>query len=405
MIKAPLLTEEASFITTLSRLRWIAIAGQAITILLVSEGLADELKLPPLWAGVAALVAFNLFASWQLRGHERHSHAMAFTHLLVDVVVLSWMLAWSGGLTNPFGMMYLVLIALAAVALPTPWALATALSCSVGYGASALWGERIPLEGPFYNLHLLGFATSYLITATLLMYFTLQVARERRLRARELYALQERFTRNEGIVALATHAASTAHELNTPLATMTLLADELLAHAESEAQRDDLQTLRQLLVLCRERVKSLALVQREDLQKIIAQWRLVRPAVELHRQIDLPEALRVDPAVAHLVQALLNNAADASAECGCTRVDLRLGYREGRLHGEIRDYGPGFDPLQPLLPATLFRSSKSDGLGVGLALSHATVERFGGSMTLHAAADGGTTIVFTLPLHEEESKS
>ena len=95
----------------------------------------------------------------------------------------------------------------------------------------------------------------------------------------------------------------------------------------------------------------------------------------------------------------MNNAADAGEAAEAPRVDLHLEYGYGALRGEVRDYGRGFDPDQTLLPATsLFNSGKPGGLGVGLALSHATVEQLGGEMTMTAASGGGTRIRFYLPL-------
>ena len=133
-------------------------------------------------------------------------------------------------------------------------------------------------------------------------------------------------------------------------------------------------TLSQLLALCRERIRNLAVPTAVDLVRVVGQWRLIRPTIDLQRSGSLPSSLRVDPAIAHLLQALLNNAADAGEAAGAPRVDLHLEYGYGALRGEVRDYGRGFDPDRTLLPATsLFNSGKPGGLGVGLALSHATV--------------------------------
>ncbi len=229
--------------------------------------------------------------------------------------------------------------------------------------------------------------------------FTTRLAADLRARERELARLRERFTRNEGIVALATHAAAMAHELNTPLATMTLLADEIAAEVKEPELKQDVATLSQLLALCRERIRNLAVPTAVDLVRVVGQWRLIRPTIDLQRSGTLPASLRVDPAIAHLLQALLNNAADAGEAASEPRVDLHLEYGYGALRGEVRDYGRGFDPDQTLLPATsLFNSGKPGGLGVGLALSHATVEQMGGEMTMTAADGGGTRIRFYLPL-------
>lgn len=340
-----------SFLRTLCSLRWLAIAGQAATILVASAVLGLALPLEPLWIGVGVLIGFNVYASLRLRHSRDLSHATAFGHLLVDMAVLAWMVGWSGGLSNPFGMMFLILTALAALALPRNWALAAALAGISGYFAAAIFGQ--PLRGDLntHTLLLWGLAANFLISVVVVLVFTTRLAADLRARERELARLRERFTRNEGIVALATHAAAMAHELNTPLATMTLLADEIAAEVKEPDLKQDVATLSQLLALCRERIRNLAVPTAVDLVRVVGQWRLIRPTIDLRRSGTLPASLRVDPAIAHLLQA-----------------------------------------------TSLFNSGKPGGLGVGLALSHATVEQLGGEMTMTAADGGGTRIRFYLPL-------
>lgn len=381
-------------------LRWLAIAGQAATVLVASHLLGLSLPQGPLWAGIGVLVAFNLYASLRVRRNRAEvSPGIAFAHLLVDISVLAWMLGWSGGIHNPFGLMFLILIALAALALPRAWALAAAMACLTGYLVSGLFGQPLVGQHNPYSLIVSGIAASFLISAMVVLYFSTRLAADLRSRERELAALRERFTRNEGIVALATHAAAMAHELNTPLATMTLLADEIAAEVDTDTLRADAELLSQLLALCRERIQNLAVPTEVDLVREVSQWRLVRPTIELHRTGELPSTLRVEPAISHLIQALLNNAADAGEAAGNPRVDLHLEFRDGALEGEVRDHGHGFDPDHSLLPATsLFNSEKPGGLGVGLALSHATVEQLGGEMTMIPADGNGTRIRFYLPL-------
>jgi two-component system sensor histidine kinase RegB len=389
-----------SFLRTLCSLRWLAIAGQAATILLASSLLRLDLPLEPLWLGVGLLIGFNVYASLRLRHPRDLSHATAFGHLFVDMAVLAWMVGWSGGISNPFGTMFLILTALAALALPRNWALAAALAGVLGYGAAAIFGQ--PLRGDVdpHSLLLWGLGANFLISVVVVLVFSTRLAADMRARERELARLRERFTRNEGIVALATHAAAMAHELNTPLATMTLLTDEIAAEVQDDEDlRADVTTLSQLLALCRERIRNLAVPTAVDLVRVVGQWRLIRPTIDLQRSGTLPTSLRVDPAIAPLLQALLNNAADAGEAADAPRVDLHLEYGYGALRGEVRDYGRGFDPDHAMLPATsLFNSGKPGGLGVGLALSHATVEQLGGEMTMTAAEGGGTRIRFYLPL-------
>lgn len=403
-------TAPTSFLGTLCTLRWLAIAGQAVAILAATGPLRLALEPAPLWLGVGLLAAFNLYAGWRVRRGDA-GPAETFAHVAVDVAVLAWQVAWSGGVANPFTSLFLLPIAFAALALPLRWIYATAAACGAGYAAAAGFGRPLahvhgaPLDG--FDLHLWGMAVNFLISAGVVLYFFSRLASALREREHELSLLRERFARNEGIVALATHAASVAHELNTPLGTLTLMVDDLLERPLPYDLREDHATIRELIDVCRDRVRELAAPaesggdasasRRVDLNRVIERWQLVRPAVELHRSGTIGRYASVDPAVGHLLQALLNNAADAGVRAGVSRVDLHLDADAAGLRGQIRDYGDGFDQARPFLPARLFGSSKPDGLGVGLALSHATVERLGGELSVQASGGRGVCIRFQLP--------
>jgi two-component system sensor histidine kinase RegB len=131
---------DAPFLRTLCSLRWLAVGGQAATILVATWVLGLPLPQLPLWAGVAVLALFNIYT--QLRPEAADTAPLtAFGHILVDVIILTWMVGWSGGMANPFSSLFLILIALAAFALPLRWALAVALACLLGYAASGIFGQ------------------------------------------------------------------------------------------------------------------------------------------------------------------------------------------------------------------------------------------------------------------------
>ena len=158
-----------SFLRTLCSLRWLAIAGQAATILVASSVLGLALPLEPLWIGVGVLIGFNVYASLRLRHSRDLSHATAFGHLLVDMAVLAWMVGWSGGLSNPFGMMFLILTALAALALPRNWALAAALAGISGYFAAAIFGQPLRGDVNTHTLLLWGLGANFLISVVVVL--------------------------------------------------------------------------------------------------------------------------------------------------------------------------------------------------------------------------------------------
>lgn len=141
------------------------------------------------------------------------------------------------------------------------------------------------------------------------------------------------------------------------------------------------------------------------LPQVLEQWRLVRPTITLKRNDDAPLDLPLDPGIGHLLMVLLNNAADAGEKAERPQVDLTLRIQGEDLIGEVRDYGHGFDARQAVLPGTLFNSGKTEGMGVGLALSHATIERLEGELWMRPAHGAGTRVGFRLPLSPRETSA
>lgn len=402
-------TVDPRFLRTLMLLRWVAVAGQSLAILAVTRGLGVPLAQAPLWAGVAALAAYNLAVS--LRPPAAPVTALrALLHLAVDIAQLALVIAVSGGATNPFVSLFLVPIALATLALPVRAILGVAALATLGYAVAAWWGPPLPhvhgLAGLF-DLHLAGMAVNFLLTAAVFVAVLTRLAALRDERERELADLRESRARDEGILGLATHAAAMAHSLNTPLATLTLLLDDLAEDlVPQSALREEAERAQALVAVCRDQVRALARAADPAAQRVlplagwidelVARWELLRPEVGLDRETALPPLrVRADPAVAHLLQALLDNAADASRQRGRERVSLRLRVVDDALLGEVEDEGSGA-PLGGRAPLP-YRSDKQHGLGVGLALSHATVERLGGSLELKPGG-GGSVAQFRLPL-------
>lgn len=401
-----------SFLRVLCNLRWLAIAGQVITVLVVTGPMQVALPRLPLWTGIAVLAVFNLYAEWRVRRNREPDDRELFAHMLADIIMLAWMVGWSGGVENPFCSLFLMPIALSILSLPTHWIWTTAVAGILGFGISALLAQPLPhvhgVLGDAFGVHKLGMLVSFAVSAAVILVFFARMASAWRESEREIAQLRERFARNEGIIALATHAASVAHELNTPLGTLTLMVEDLASDAAQGGRREEFATMRALLDACRDRVRELAGpadgMQRRpqtgaDIERIIEHWRLIRPTIQLRRSGAIAANQLVDAAVGHLIQALLHNAADASEQAGDPHVDLHLDSDGQDMRASIRDYGAGLGAAQPVLPGTLFRTSKPDGMGIGLALSHATVEQLGGTLAMQSPPEGpGVIVTFRLPV-------
>jgi two-component system sensor histidine kinase RegB len=210
---------------------------------------------------------------------------------------------------------------------------------------------------------------------------------------------------------VATQAAGTAHELNTPLASMRLLLGELRReYAGSGALADDLALLETQVDRCSGILHDMAAFGREQLAQVPEQTRLgkllddaldrlrlLRPQVEATCSVDENDAtldLRVPAGLRHALLNLLDNAADASAQRGSDAVRLGAHLDGDWLELLVGDDGPGFGHAGPV---RFGESDKQDGLGLGLALAEATAERLGGEMRAIDDARGGE-IHLRLPL-------
>jgi two-component system sensor histidine kinase RegB len=212
-------------------------------------------------------------------------------------------------------------------------------------------------------------------------------------------------------MAVASLAAGTAHELGTPLATMTVLVDEMLQDDSLNSQaRQDCELLQRQLAQCKSTLNGLTrtaeltsaqqtLQQPLDVfvRQTVERWSVRRPVIvyEIHCGSDGPApVLQYDSTLSQAVENLLNNAADS----GSDKVAVTFSWDEREALLSIRDWGPGIGgELLQDMGKPIVRASPR-GLGIGLLLSHATVERYGGRIELLNAAEGGTEAKLYLPL-------
>lgn len=380
-----------------------------------------------LWSAVAGqLLLTAVCGAVQSRLHT--DQGMAYLGiLLVSMFNLSVYLFATGGHTNPVISLLLLPLALSAVAL-RPWqTLLLALAVVVLY--TALTNFYLPLSmaemdhanhanhsdmgdshQSLMQLHLFGMWLTFAISALLICALVIPLARSVREQQHLIAQQREKMLQDEQLVALATFAASAAHKMGTPLSTLSILVDDFKELVEKQPEwQQDRDLMAQQIELCKSILQGM--MQRADslrqnrpaeimvndlLQQVREQFNLLHPRFEL--QLDNQCRDGVVMADGTLEQALLNlldNAVRASDHAPVLRaVDdgefLRL---------DIQDSGPGIpESIQQQLGQPLV-SSRKDGLGLGLFLSHATVERLGGELSLHSSA-AGTTIKVSLPLKE-----
>ncbi|MBL8297096.1 MAG: HAMP domain-containing histidine kinase [Rhodanobacteraceae bacterium] len=396
---------------TLAWLRFSAVVGQTATVVFVTQGLQIALDTQNLYTGIALLGVFALAVSWRLAQPWPVAAGELMLHVAIDTVVLGWLLYLTGGATNPFAALLLLPITLVATALSPRHVIAVALMSLGTYLVLLRWNQPLPPLGS--GLHVLGMAMSFLISACLLGWFISRLALVLRDNQALAQRIRERALRDEGFLAIATQAAGAAHELNTPLSTMRTLITELRRENTGGALGEDLALLDSQVERCRDSLRELVAAgkaqlaqtsERRRLGDFVAEcqhrYELLRPEVVL--TLDLPQAsaaldILVPAGLRHALLNLLNNAADASLANQADRIGLQIRQAEDLLEFRVRDQGAGFAAGMAAALGNPFQSSKTTGLGIGLALADATAERLGGSLYAREAAAGVETVL-ALPL-------
>ncbi|MBB5360406.1 two-component system sensor histidine kinase RegB [Rhodanobacter sp. ANJX3] len=402
---------------TLAWLRICAIAGQSVAVLFCAWWLHLPIPLLPLLVGVGLLGVFAVFAAWRLRQPWPVREWETVGHIAADIVVLGYLLYFTGGASNPFITLLLVPIALSAAALSARALLTVSALAAVAYVILLNWHVALPMpmhENPRGGLTMseAGTGVNLLISALLLGFFINRLSHALRLQQTEVQRVRERALRDEGILAIATQSAGAAHELNTPLSTMLTLLPELRRdYAADHLLSEDLLLLQDQVNRCRTILREMVAFGKAQLSQeserltvtqfihgCLERFQLLRPEADVSLVLDDNTArtvLRTPPGLRHALLNLLNNAADASASRSSQMVALIV-VREGSwLQLCVRDEGPGFAVTGEL--ALLGESQKQTGLGIGLALAEATAERLNGEL-IAGNTEHGAEMCLRLPL-------
>jgi len=412
-------TEPIGILRLLFWLRAFAIVAQCAAVWVAQYVLAAPLPIRPIVVTVGALALWNVLGFRDLYSDRRVRHGEVALHLIVDVAAFTSMIYFTGGYTNPFVSLYLLPISLAAASLPAAYAWSIGALCGVCY--SLVWRWHVPLPpvnerfGSDFDLHVAGMWVNFLIAATLIVFFVGRTARVLRRRDEELAALRESALRDQQIVELGTLAAGTAHELNTPLSTLAILVEELNETASTPAQREHLSVMAEQIQSINERLNRIAssvgaarsegarqVGLRAYLEELVEQWRGAHPEIDLGVTFDLPEAdtlIVAEATIGQVIRNVLDNAAHATLANGRGSVAVHVRCRGTRLDIAVIDEGAGLDPSLREIGLRVV-STKERGLGIGLLLSRAALERFGGRIELANRPAGGVEAQIHLPLDE-----
>ncbi len=400
---------------TIATMRWIAVIGQLFTVLFVHFSLGIELPLAPILPAILLSGLLNLALVVSFRAAARLGEWPATALFAYDVVQLCYLLLLTGGLHNPFAVLLLLPVAMAAATLGMVPTVSITLLAVVGAALLAVLPEGLPFRGgPLVlpGLYLLAAWTALGLAAILVAMFTWSIAEEARRHAAALAATQLALAREQKLSALGGQAAAAAHLLGSPLGTIAVIAKELVRGLPEDSPfAEEARELQAQAQRCREILQTLGRRPQDAtdarfarapisalLQTIAEEF--ARPGVTLEVRVEPEEGgvepeLVLPPALRHALANFIDNAW-RHAE---SRVEIRVRPGPQRLTLEILDDGPGFPPelLEWVGEPYLTTRRNEGGLGLGIFIANTLLARSGAVVHFDNRAKGArVTVVWPL---------
>jgi two-component system sensor histidine kinase RegB len=417
---APLSTDDATNrknMALLIQLRWTAVIGQIGTIAFVDLWLGIALPLVPMAGLICALVVLNVASLIWVRHRAEINNRELLLALMLDVGALTGQLYLSGGASNPFTSLYLLQVTLGAILLDarSTWSLVALTCMSFAWLTVSYRPLALPQQGfsdPF-SLHIAGMFVGFVLNAVLLVVFMARINRNLRERDAHLAALRQHAVEQDHIVRMGLLASGAAHELGTPLASLSVILSDwrrMPALASDSEVVDDLAEMEASLQRCKSIVTGILVSAGQArgegsspttlitfLTALVDEWRNARSVSNLHFLNLFGEDLAIvsDVTLKQAIFNVLDNALEVSRDW----VEFTVERDGDSLVLSISDRGPGFAPKMLAQLGKPYQSSKGrPGGGLGLFLVVNVIRKLGGVVTAQNHRKRGATVKLTLPL-------
>jgi two-component system sensor histidine kinase RegB len=397
---------------TLVRLRWLAVAGQSAAVAFVHFELSYKLPFSLCLAVIATAALVNLWLGLKWPASHRLEEDLATFLLAFDILQLAALLFLTGGLQNPFAILFLAPVLISAAALSPARTVGLGLLAAlcatllVFYHRKLPWATEGGLDLP--KLYVAGVWSAILLGIAFTAVFAYRIAEEARQLSAALAATELVLAREQHLSQLDGLAAAAAHELGTPLATIALVAKELDLQAPAGSPlKEDTTLLREQVERCRSILTKLTSLDdqqggflesmslRHLIEEVVIPQRSFGVEIDVRCSGEGPEPVtRRSPGLLYGLGNLVDNAADFAESC----IVIEAHWTAHEVCVEIRDDGPGL-PSDVLLRVgepyvtTRGRSREGDdsgsGLGLGLFIAKTLIERSGGQLALANAAPPG----------------
>ena len=401
----------------LIQLRWIAVGGQLVTIAVVNWLMDIQLPLAQLLITPVVLAAINAASLLLLRRRWAVTNGELTAALLLDVVALAWQLYHSGGLTNPFASLFLLQVVIGAILLKPASSWGVALATVVALGVLGTDPMPLTLPQPYREdplaLYLKGSLICFGLIAVLLVAFVTRISRNLRESDAALADIRQRAAEEDHIVRMGLLASGAAHELGTPLSSLSVLLGDwktLPRLSDDLELQDDLEDMEAAVGRCKAIVSGILMsageargvapevtTMRDFLDDIVGEWRSSRLTGTIDYADRFGEDLPIvsDPALRQVIGNIIDNAADVSPGW----IGITAWRERDALVLEVADRGPGFSPEMLASFGQPYRSTKGrPGGGLGLFLIVNVLRKLGGEASASNRFEGGACVRLVLPL-------
>jgi len=398
---------------TILRLRWLAVLGQLAAIFIVVQGLEFDVEVVPCITIVGLSALLNLSLQIVFNPMQRLEPVYAAALLALNIVELAGLLFFTGGLQNPFSFLFLAPVLISATALPVRLTITLGLLAVACATALVFIHQPLPWDGDepliLPPIYLIGVWISIVLAIGVTSLYSFQVTEEARKLSDALAATELVLAREQHLSQLDGLAAAAAHELGTPLSTITVIATEIEREmAPDSPHADDVKLLREQAQRCRGILAKLTQLSSsaEPFDRMPLSG-LIEETVAPHRNFGVAIAVallpddaaepigRRNPVILYGLGNLLENAVDFARE----RVDVTAEWSAQEITLTINDDGPGFAPEimdrigEPYVTGRRnLRHSvdvEAGGLGLGLFIAKTLLERSGAKLVFANRAAPG----------------
>jgi two-component system sensor histidine kinase RegB len=406
-------------IRTLVNVRWMVIVGEVLLLAAMRLVLGYHAPYAACALVIAAGVAVNLVTTFARGPPQRVlDDPEAVAHLALDIVQLATLIALIGGTANPFVLVLIAPVTLAAATLPLrPLLLVGGLASIVSLmlAVVALNYPGVAAEPRLTVEYRIMSGVANVAGIALIAGFVRQSVVEAARMALALDVTQAVLSREQRLSALGALAAAAAHELGTPLATISIVSKEMIREAPTPQVKEDAELLQSQAERCREILKRLAATPdkaTDEVHERLSLRQLVQEVIEPHanaskevrveaivsgaKGVKTPDIRRL-PEITHAFTTFVENAVDFAQ----SEILVSARFDADSVTIEVRDDGPGFapeilaklgEPYVTSRPGAEGSRTGHIGMGLGFFISKTLLERTGAKVTFQNGKPRGAVV-------------